>query len=63
MASYTKKEFRHLCIQCGYASSAVVTEFFKRYPKDEYTDDDFIKVNRLDSPYAGIKRTTKRKNS
>lgn len=62
MKEYTKKDFRHLCVTMGYGKSAIVTEYYKQNPKDVYTDDDFIGVYRLSGMYAGIKRTTKRKN-
>ena len=58
---YTKKEFRHMCVQMGYAPSKVVTEYYKQNPKDYYTDDDVIPCYRMACVFAGIRRTTKRK--
>ena len=58
----TKKEFRHLCVTSGYASSATVTAYFKEHPeKKEFDESDIIPVYRMDNPYSSIKRTTKRK--
>lgn len=59
---YKKTEFRHMLIHCGYASSAVITEYFKRNPKPYYTQDDIIPCYRLEGVFTGIKRHTKRKN-
>ena len=56
-----KKTFRAACVNSGYASSKVVTQFFKENPKAEYTEDDFVSVYRMNNNYASIKRTTKRK--
>lgn len=56
----TKKEFRHLCTQGGYASSKVVTEYYKQNPKDDYTEkDDLIAVYRMNNSYANIARKPK----
>lgn len=59
----TKSEFRKAAMQSGYASSSkVVTEFFKKYPKKEYTSDDFMNLYHMDNPYSSISRTTKKSN-
>ena len=59
---YTKTEFRHLIINCGYASSGVITEYFKQNPKPYYTEEDIIPCYRLEGTYTGIKKSTKRKS-
>ena len=62
MIDMTKKEFRHLVVQSGYASSATVTEYYKLHPdKTEYDESDIIPVYRLENSFASIKRITKRK--
>ena len=56
----TKKEFRHLCVHGGYASSKVVTEYYKQNPKEDYTEkDDLIAVYRMNNSYANIARKPK----
>lgn len=60
--SYTRKEFRHLCVSMGYCSSAIVTEYFNKYPKDTYEDKDFIEAYRMAGVYTSIKKRTKRKS-
>lgn len=58
----TKKDFRKMVVQSGYASSATVTYYYKMHPdKKEYDDSDIIPVYRLENSFASIKRTTKRK--
>lgn len=56
----TKTEFRKLCIQCGYASSKVVTEYIAQNPKDGYDDSDFMGAYRLEATFSGIKRVNKK---
>lgn len=56
---YTKTEFRKACVQSGYASSKTVTEFFKQYPKEVYTDKDFIEAYRFEGHYSKISKKPK----
>ena len=58
---YTKTEFRHMIVSCGYSPSSVVTEYFRQNPKPYYTSEDIIPCYRLAGTFTGIKRTTKRK--
>ena len=58
----TKKEFRKLVVQGGYATSTVVTMYYKQNPKDDYTEqDDLIAVYRMNNSFASIKRKAHKK--
>lgn len=52
-----KVEFIKLCVHCGYANKQEAEQYVRNEQKENYTDEDFIKVHESQMHWGNVATT------